>query len=129
MPIFKSDYLVVETYHERYSFTQDFYYCKNTTIEDVLKEYSCYDANTGEREKINNHNNIGIWTVDRSCDSTKIYDEEHLPYIRKHIESMTIIDLRKLKKEEFMSNIFCQTKTKFGMFDCDEGKCHIENRN
>lgn len=121
----KSNFIVIETYHERYSFSQEIYYRKNTTIDKVLEEFRC-----GEEELVYRpYSEEGFWTIDRSCNSTKVYDEEHEPYIRKHVETVAIIDLKYLKKEKYVNNIFCQTESKFGMFDCDERKLVNGNKN
>ena len=126
----RSSFIIIETYHERYSFSQEIYYRKHTTIEKVLDEFRCGDANTGKDELVvRPYSKDGFWTIDRSCNSTKVYDEEHEPYIRKHIETVAIIDLKYLKKEEYVNNIFCQTESKFGMFDCDERKLVNGNKN
>lgn len=121
----KSNFVIIETYHERYSFSQEVYYRKNTTIDKILEEFRC-----GEEELVlKPYSEDGFWTIDRSCNSTKVYDEEKLPYIRKHIETVAIIDLKYLKKEEYVNNIFCNTETKFGMFDCDERMLLNGNKN
>lgn len=122
-----SDWLVITTCHERYSFETGINKFSNCSLKEVLDDYYIYndDYNKIEKYRDKNFPEENNYLLDLS--SHHALDTEYtytnlkgLPLQGIHLDVMYIIDLNKFDGSE--SFIWGSTETKFGLIDYKRGE-------
>ena len=122
-----SNWLVITTYHERYSFETEINKFNNCSLKEVLDNYYIYSDDYDRIEKYRDktfpeENNYLLdlsahYELDTEYTYTKL---KGLPLQGIHLDVMYIIDLNKFDNSE--SFIWGNTETKFGLIDYNREK-------
>ena len=113
------NWIVIENFHERYSFETNMRLHINTSLKDIFKEYGV----DPDSDKIKKNNNI--YTIDYSK-HTKIDtkysnpDLVRLPLAAINLDSLLICSLDDFYEEQYASFIWGDTNSKFGLIDLEK---------
>lgn len=103
----KKDYIVIVTYHERYSFTQEVYYEKSIVIDEICKWLGIEKKELKERQGLR-------WIYQKDKSYAEPYDSR---CDKVHIENIVIIEVEPFKEEGYVEVFFGKTNQKFGLMD------------
>jgi len=108
----KTDWIVIEIYHERYMFSTDIHLFKDTKIKDIkINNTYIYKTNI---KKLNEGNAKDERYIIDYCTHTG-KDKNKI-----HLECVLIMPLDVFIKEGYESFVWGQTKTKYGLLDLEE---------
>lgn len=114
------EFLIIETYHERYSFEQAVKLCSYKSLTDLCKnefyEYSDFkEFRSGYLADYSAKRNINKYELIE----TEIGETLEKEIEEVQIEAIYIIELEKLRTDEdgFAHFCFCDTNKKFGLLD------------
>ena len=113
------NWIVIETFQERYSFETYLRLHINTTLDDICKEYGIEDD---DLQKTLGEDKYKVdYSKHRDIDTKWSNPElDGLPLKAIHLESLLIVSLDEFYKDESACFVWGNTNSKFGLIDLDE---------